>query len=133
MKHTSGTLLYKYVRDELHVLLVHASGNYNKKSPWGIPKGQPDPGEELEEAARRETLEETGIVCGDLSPLGYVDYKKSKKRIFCFVGPAPKRKRPVCASWEIDGADFFSMEEARDVIHPDQEVFLDRLEDWLDE
>lgn len=133
MKHTSGTLLYKYVQDELHVLLVHASGNYNKKSPWGIPKGQPDPGEELEDAARRETLEETGIVCGDLSPLGYVDYKKSKKRIFCFAGPAPKRKKPVCASWEIDGADFFSMEEARDVIHPDQEEFLDRLEEWLEE
>ena len=40
---------------------MHPAGNYNRRAPWGIPKGAPDPDEPLEETARRETLEETGL------------------------------------------------------------------------
>lgn len=133
MKRTAGTLLYKYVRKKMQVLLVHPSGNYNKKKPWSIPKGEPDPGEELELAARRETREETGIVSGDLTPLGYIDYRKSKKRVFCFAGPAPEGQKPWCASWEVDRAEFVALDEAREIIHPDQSVFLDRLEEMLEQ
>ena len=112
MKQTAGTLLYKDVDGQTHVLLVHPSGNYNKKSPWGIPKGIPEEGEELEAAARRETEEETGIVPGDLTPLGHIDYTKSRKRVFCFAGKAPLEKEPTCASWEVDRAEFVSLERA---------------------
>ena len=57
MKQSSGTLLYRFDdRGQLEVLLVHPSGGYNRRAPWGIPKGLPDEGESLEEAARRETL-----------------------------------------------------------------------------
>ncbi len=133
MKQTAGTLLYKTVRKKMQVLLVHPSGNYNKKKPWSIPKGEPDPGEALELAARRETREETGIISGDLTPLGYIDYKKSKKRVFCFAGPAPEGQQPWCASWEVDRAEFVAVDEAREIIHPDQSVFLDRLEEMLAE
>jgi predicted NUDIX family NTP pyrophosphohydrolase len=38
---------------------------------------------------------------------------------------------PTCASWEIDGARFMGLEEARRRIHPDQRPFLDRLEAHL--
>ena len=48
MKETAGTLLYRQGGGELEVLLVHPSGNYNRKAPWGIPKGELDPGEQLE-------------------------------------------------------------------------------------
>ena len=44
------------------------------------------PGESLEEAARRETLEETGLVAGDLIPLGSIVYTKSRKRVHGFAG-----------------------------------------------
>lgn len=112
-------------------MLVHPSGNYNRKAPWGIPKGLPDDGEELEATARRETLEETGMVAGDLFDLGYIDYTKSRKRIFCFAGLAAEGAIPTCASWEIDKAEFVSLERAKEIIHSDQCVFLMRLERHL--
>ncbi len=133
MKQTSGTLLYRQVCDEVHVLLVHPSGNYNRKAPWGIPKGLPDEGEELEAAARRETLEETGVIAGDLISNGFIDYTKSRKRVFCFVGIAPDDAQPRCASWEVDKAEFVSLDKAKEIIHPDQKEFLLRLEKMLND
>jgi len=109
------------------VLLVHASGAYNRKAPWGIPKGLPDAGESHEDAARRETFEETGVVAGALSPLGSIDYSKSRKTVVAFEGPAPEGAAPRCASWEVDRAEFVTLERARELIHPDQLPFLDRL------
>jgi predicted NUDIX family NTP pyrophosphohydrolase len=113
MKQSAGTLLYRWGPEGWEVLLVHPSGNYNRHSPWGIPKGIPDEGEELEAAARRETWEETGVrVAGSLIDLGFIDYKKSRKRIFAFAGPAPDDATPHCASWEVDRAEFLSLEVA---------------------
>jgi predicted NUDIX family NTP pyrophosphohydrolase len=132
VKQSAGTLLYRGPREALEVLLVHPSGAYNRTSPWGIPKGMPDPGEALEDAARRETREETGVVVsGPLTPLESIVYVKSRKRVYCFAGPAPEGAAPTCASWEVDGARFMPMEEARKLIHPDQRPFLDRLESTL--
>ena len=53
MKQAGGTLLYRQTKDGLEVLLVHPSGNYNRKAPWSIPKGEADDGEEIEATARR--------------------------------------------------------------------------------
>ena len=52
MLQSSGTLLYRRRGAQLEVLLVHASGGYNRHKPWGIPKGLLDEGESLEAAAR---------------------------------------------------------------------------------
>jgi len=131
MKHSAGTLLYRRGDGGLEVLLVHPSGNYNRRKPWSIPKGLPDEGEELEAAARRETLEEAGVECDALTPLGSIDYRKSGKRIHCFAGAAPPAAAPRCASWEVDRAEFLPLDEALRVIHPDQAPFLDRLVAFL--
>jgi predicted NUDIX family NTP pyrophosphohydrolase len=128
---SSGTLLYRRLFGQLEVLLIHPSGNYNRGKPWSIPKGIPDPGEELEAAARRETLEETGVVAGDLTALGSIHYQKSGKQIHCFAGPAPAAASPTCASWEVDRAEFVPIAQARQCLHPDQVPFLDRLEKLL--
>ena len=112
MKQSAGTLLYRERANGLEVLLVHPSGPYNQKAPWSIPKGEPGEETDLEETARRETLEETGITSGPLIPLGHVDYRKSRKRIHCFAGPAPRNVEPRCASWEIDQARFIPVAEA---------------------
>jgi predicted NUDIX family NTP pyrophosphohydrolase len=110
------------------VLLVHPSGGYNRGAPFGIPKGEPNEGEELEVTARREVLEETGVdVRGELKSLGYIDYLKSRKRVHAWAAPMPMGAVPKCASWEIDQAEMFDLEEARKVIHKDQVPFLDRL------
>jgi predicted NUDIX family NTP pyrophosphohydrolase len=132
MKQTAGTLLYRRMNGVLEVLLVHPSGNYNKKSPWSIPKGLPDEAESMEQAARRETLEETGVVAGPLEILGYVDYTKSKKRVHCFFGPAPADAEPQCASWEVDQAVFVPVEKALKILHPDQAELLTRLLPLID-
>ena len=133
MKQSSGTLLYRRGAAGIEVLLVHPSGNYNRKAPWSIPKGEPERGEGLEAAARRETLEETGVRAGDLVSLGDIIYRKSRKQIHGFAGAAPAEADPRAASWEIDQARFVPFEEARRLIHPDQAVFLDRLADLLRE
>jgi predicted NUDIX family NTP pyrophosphohydrolase len=129
---SSGTLLYRNIAGTLEVLLVHPAGNYNRRAPWGIPKGAPDPGEPLEATARRETLEETGLlVDGPLADLGHVDYTRSKKRVHAFAGPAPDGASPRCASWEVDKAEFIEITRARRIIHPDQAALLDRLQRHL--
>jgi predicted NUDIX family NTP pyrophosphohydrolase len=131
MKQSAGTLVYRIRDAGLSVLLVHPSGNYNRRAPWSIPKGLPDEGEDLEAAARRETLEETGISAGTLVPLGTVSYTKSRKTIHCFASPDDDQREPHCASWEVDCAEFVSIDEARGLIHPDQCPLLDRLEEHL--
>jgi predicted NUDIX family NTP pyrophosphohydrolase len=132
-KLASGTVLYRRVDGgALEVLLVHPSGNYNRRAPWGIPKGAPNPDESLEATARRETLEETGIdVKGELFDLGFVDYTRSKKRVHGYAGESPGDATPRCASWEVDKVEFIEISRARRIIHPDQAALLDRLERHL--
>lgn len=131
-KLSSGTLLYRFVEAALEVLLVHPAGNYNRRAPWGIPKGAPDPDEELEATARRETREETGLeIDGPLVDLGFVDYTRSKKRVHAYAAKAPDGATPRCASWEVDKTEFIEITRARRIIHPDQCALLDRLERHL--
>jgi predicted NUDIX family NTP pyrophosphohydrolase len=132
-KQSSGTLLYRRSAGGLEVLIVHPSGAYNRLAPWSIPKGEPDAGEtDLEAVARRETLEEVGVTAGELISLGHIEYQKSRKNVYCYAGPAPADAEPHTASWEVDQARFVSLEEARQLLHPDQVAFLDRLLDHLE-
>jgi predicted NUDIX family NTP pyrophosphohydrolase len=130
MKESAGTLLYRRQAGRLEVLIVHPSGNFNRHAPWSIPKGLPEAGESLEEAARRETLEETGITAGPLEPLGSIEYTKSRKRIHAFAGVCAC-DTPSCVSWEVDRAEFVPLEKARELLHPEQQPFVDRLEALL--
>jgi predicted NUDIX family NTP pyrophosphohydrolase len=132
MKESAGTLLYRTGPAGLEVLLVHPSGNYNRRAPWSIPKGIPDEGEtDLAKTARRETLEETGVTSGEVVSLGHIDYTKSRKRVHCFAGKAPSDAEPRCASWEVDQACFVPLERARQLLHPEQVPFLERLTELL--
>jgi predicted NUDIX family NTP pyrophosphohydrolase len=146
MVESAGLLIYRRQGEQLEVLLVHPSGNYNQRAPWGIPKGLPDEGESLPDAAVRETREETGVVgvpvdkthlrqsdvAGlDLTSLGHIDYTRSRKRVHAFAIEAPRDAAPHPASWEVDRAEFLLVEEAMRLIHPDQRPFLERLVDLL--
>jgi predicted NUDIX family NTP pyrophosphohydrolase len=133
VKESAGTLLYRGNAGALEVLIVHPSGPYNRRAPWSIPKGQPDPGETLEQAARRETEEETGVQAGTLSPIGSVALPRSRKLIHAFAGAAPPGAEPRCASWEVDRAEFVPLGEARERLHPAQAPLLDRLRALLED
>ena len=130
MKESAGTLLYRHLDGGIEVLIVHPSGNFNRHAPWSIPKGLPEEGESLEETARRETLEETGVTPGPLEPLGSIVYTKSRKHIHAFAGECA-RDTPNCASWEVDRAEFVLLDKARELLHPEQRPFIDRLEALL--
>lgn len=126
MKESAGTLLYKEIEGKIYVLIVHPSGHKNDK--WSIPKGNPNEGEELKEAAIRETYEETQVVAPtDLSYIGVETYRSGKKRVHCFAGKAPEDAKPFPTSWEVDKAEFVEASEATKMLHPQQAGFVVKL------
>jgi predicted NUDIX family NTP pyrophosphohydrolase len=140
MKQSAGLLIYRRNGDKLEVLLVHPSGNYNRRAPWGIPKGLPDEGESLLYTAVRETREETGVqIISDagktpdsmVTSLGHIDYARSRKRVYAFAVESPPDAAPHTASWEVDRAEFLPIDEAERLMHVDQKPFLERLVEWL--
>jgi ADP-ribose pyrophosphatase YjhB (NUDIX family) len=108
------------------ILLIHP-----KNAPWknsfSIPKGHVEQGEELIDAAIRETSEETGIdatklIIEDPTPK-FVDYTTKKgdvyKRVYYFIAhPAQpiEKKHLKPQKEEADWAGFLSAKEAKDKI-----------------
>lgn len=43
----------------------------NRRRAWEFPGGHSEPGETLQDTARREAREEAGATLGDISPVGY--------------------------------------------------------------
>ena len=54
------------VDEEQHLLLLKRSDS----GCWGLPGGATEPGERVESAAKRETLEETGLEVDEMSLFG---------------------------------------------------------------
>ena len=146
-KKSAGILIYKYEAGALVVLLVHPGGPFwsnRDLGAWSIPKGEYDAGEDAEAAARREFLEETGIaVTGTLEPLGE-GRLKSGKLITAFAGESefdiasirsnlfemewPPRSGHMQSFPEVDRAEWFTLDDAREKINTAQRAFINRLE-----
>jgi 8-oxo-dGTP diphosphatase len=128
-KLSAGCLVRARFAGEIRYLIVHPSGKYNRRAPWSIPKGIVETGEQPEDAALRETLEETGLSCRIVAALGQIAYQKSRKDVLGFLAePLEEPAGPILepADWEIDRAEFLPAEEARRRLHPDQQAFVDR-------
>jgi predicted NUDIX family NTP pyrophosphohydrolase len=143
---SAGVLLYKGGADQLKVLLVHPGGPFWAKrdqGAWSIPKGEIMEGEDPEKAARREFAEELGVAFdGALDLLGE-KVQPSGKRIIAYAGEgdidcAAIRSNSFEIEWppksgrrrsfpEIDRAEWFSLDEARDKLLKGQLPFLDLL------
>jgi 8-oxo-dGTP diphosphatase len=128
-KIAAGCLVRSPFGGEVRYLIVHPSGWYNRGKPYSIPKGLVEAGESPEDAALRETREETGLACRIVGSLGQIDYKKSRKTVIGFLAEpltAPPSTTITPAEWEIDRAEFLPVDQVRAMLHPDQQVFLDR-------
>jgi predicted NUDIX family NTP pyrophosphohydrolase len=146
-KRSAGILLYRLGGGEPEVLLVHPGGPFwaNKdEGAWSIPKGEYDDGEDAQVAARREFHEETGteLPPGALADLGSVR-QKSGKQVAAWAAEGdldaagvtsntfelewPPRSGQRQAFPEIDRAEWFGIDEAREKLNPAQTAFLDRL------
>jgi predicted NUDIX family NTP pyrophosphohydrolase len=150
-KRSAGILLYRR-SPELEVLLVHPGGPFWAKKDlgaWSIPKGEHDEGEDARACAIREFTEETGRAPspGELEDLGTVKQKAGKvvqawalegdldaDRVSSntFTMQWPPRSGRLQEFPEVDRAEWFSLNEARERINPAQAAFLDRLTSRFD-
>lgn len=110
---------------------------------WQIPKGLVEPGEDDEDAARREAGKELGIrIEAPLVPLG--DLRQSRAKTVAAFAVAmdvdtggvvsnlatiewPPRSGTHVEIPEIDEARWFDIDEARTMMLPSQTPLLDRL------
>lgn len=145
---SAGLLMCRF-KKEIEFFLVHPGGPFfrNKNAGvWGIPKGIPDPGEDLLSAAIREFEEETGITPnGPYYPVGKVRQKRGKiVHAWSFAGewdPAsgiqsntfrmewPPRSGKSVEFPEQDRAQWMDFDTAKTAIIPEQIPFLERARD----
>ena len=128
---SAGVLMYRKGEQGLEVLLAHPGGPFWRNrdlGAWSIPKGELEPGEADEAAARREFFEETGLRAPEqLVYLGEVKQKGGKMvKAWAFEGDCDPAQCP--RSWEVDRVEFFGVEIAKTKINAAQAALLERLE-----
>jgi predicted NUDIX family NTP pyrophosphohydrolase len=142
--------MYRVRNSILEVLLVHPGGPFWKKrdeGAWSIPKGEPQPGEALLDAACREFQEELGFAPeGNFIVLSPIRQKAGKVvHAWAFEGdcePARCRSNTFQIQWppnsgklqsfpEVDAVAFYDLATAEKKINPGQIPFLRQLPDRL--
>jgi len=144
---SAGLLMFRRKNTAVEFLLVHPGGPFWKNKDdgaWSIPKGEAQPDEDLLARARIEFKEELGIEpVGDFIPLGSIKQKGGKAvHAWAFEGDLPHnfqlKSNTFEIEWpphsgkfkefpEIDRAEFFGKEIARQKINSAQLSFFDRL------
>lgn len=146
---SAGILLYRRNR-HLELFLVHPGGPYWQKKDlgaWSIPKGEFADQEDPLAAAKREFEEETGVAPSgyfiELEPVkqkagkiiyawaveGDIDPSAVKSNVFNIEWPPNSGKRQQFP--EVDKADWFGVEEAKEKINPGQATLIVQLQNKL--
>jgi predicted NUDIX family NTP pyrophosphohydrolase len=146
-KRSAGLLLFRGRADDVEVLLGHMGGPFWAKkdaAAWSLPKGELEPDESPEKAARREFSEELGLPApdGDYLELGEVKQSGGKVvtawAVAADLDPAaivpgtfemewPPRSGRMQEFPEMDRVAWFSLDLAREKLLKGQLPFLDRL------
>jgi predicted NUDIX family NTP pyrophosphohydrolase len=153
-KRSAGILLFRRDGGAVEFLLVHPGGPFwaNKDAgAWSIPKGQIEEAEEPRACAIRELEEELGpapaLVPEELIELGSIRQRAGKvveawaaeaefdpasldSNVFTMEWPPRSGKQVEFP--EVDRAEWFGLEEAREKILPAQAELLDRLMERLE-
>ena len=146
-KISAGMVMYRIRGGQLEVLLVHPGGPFWAKrssGAWFIPKGEVNPDEDQLSAARREFAEETSLEPdGSFLSLGSIRNQSGKTVVaWAFQGdcnPGSIKSNAFTMEWppksgreqqfpEIDRAAFFTVEQAKEFIHPSEFELLIRLQ-----
>jgi 8-oxo-dGTP pyrophosphatase MutT (NUDIX family) len=69
-----------YVSRGREYLLIRKSKGRFGEGLWNAPGGKMESGETSEEAARREVLEETGLVVNNLTRAGFLEFRFGQKK-----------------------------------------------------
>ena len=150
---SAGLLLYRHAaQGQLEVFLAHPGGPYNARKDagyWTVPKGMPEPGEELLDTAIREFMEGTGLPApaGPFRAPGFI-VQKGGKVVHAWASPgdadpALVRSNTTTIEWpprsgrqlvipEVDRCAWYTLPAARVQIKAAQIPFIDRLESQLD-
>ncbi|HST41289.1 MAG TPA: NUDIX domain-containing protein [Conexibacter sp.] len=152
-RRSAGILLHRRLDGgEPEVLLVHPGGPFWAKKDagaWSIPKGEHGDDEDPLTAARREFAEELGLPlpAGEIVPLGEVRQKGGKLVTAWAVAGDLDPARIVSNSFElewpprsgrhaefpeVDRAEWFTLERAREKLLPAQLPLLDRIAELID-
>jgi len=147
-KRSAGILLHRPGAAGPEVLLVHPGGPFWAKrdhGAWSIPKGEYDDGEDPLACARREFAEELGSAPPDRAePVGLGEVRQKGGKVvmaWAIAGdldPGAIRSNTFEMEWpprsgttrefpEIDRAEWFGLDAARERILPAQAPLLDRL------
>jgi predicted NUDIX family NTP pyrophosphohydrolase len=145
-KESAGLLMYRLRNSTLEVFLVHPGGPYWARKDlgaWSIPKGELQEGEDYLDAAKREFQEETGFLPKGnfiaLAPIrqtggklvyGWAvrddcDTKAIMSNTFSMEWPPRSGKRQEFP--EVDRAEWFTIETAKEKILKGQVGFLEEL------
>jgi predicted NUDIX family NTP pyrophosphohydrolase len=149
-KTSAGILLYRRRGDGIEVLLVHPGGPFWAKKEggvWSVPKGEYVDPEEPRACALRELGEELGpaapaLALDALIEIGTIT-QKSGKVVSCWAAEAEFDPAKVDSNlfemeWpprsgrrqqfpEVDRAEWFDPEAAKEKINPAQAELIDRL------
>lgn len=148
---SGGLLLFRRDPDGLRLLIAHMGGPFWARKDdraWSLPKGECDPDEDPQDAARREFAEELGLPApaGTTLDLGEVRMKSGKRiRAWAVEGDLdpeavvpgtfamewPPRSGRTQEFPEVDRAAWVDPDTARAKLVLAQAAFVDRLEQAL--
>ncbi len=146
-RHSAGLILHRSASSGREVLLVHPGGPFWAKKDagaWSIPKGEVEAGEDPLAVARREFTEELGLPVPDASPQPLGEVKQAGGKVVTawaleadidvttitsnsFEMEWPPRSGRIGEFPEVDRAEWFEVDTAREKLNAAQAAFLDRL------